>query len=424
MPDTDRPDDAPPNVIVIVTDDQGFGDVGCFGSPYVDTPNLDEMAAAGTKFTSFTVGAPICTPSRAALVTGSYPARVGLAEGVLFPDDDEGLDPREETVADVLSAAGYATACIGKWHLGDHESFLPVNHGFDSYFGVPYSNDMGAAHSDGAYRELPLLSDTETVEAPVDQETLTQRYTAAALDFVEAHRDEPFFCYLPHTMPHIPVHASEEFAGQSYAGDYGDVIEEIDWSTGQILDALDEYGLSEDTLVLFTSDNGPWLDVDDCGLAGPLRGGKFDVWEGGVRVPAIARWPGEIPAGATCRELVTAMDLLPTVAELADAPLPDDRPIDGEDVRALLRSPETASSPHDVHAYYDAEGSLAAVRDAEGWKLHLDRDELYYLPEDVGERDDVFDENPAVVDRLRSAADRVAADVARRSRPAGSVAGD
>jgi arylsulfatase A-like enzyme len=424
MPDT-RPDDAPPNVVVVFTDDQGFGDVGCFGSPYIDTPNLDRMADEGVRLTSFCVGAPICTPSRAALLTGSYPNRVGLGSGVLFPDDDEGLAPDERTVADALSAAGYATACVGKWHLGDHERFLPTNHGFDSYLGVPYSNDMGAAHSKGQYRELPLLRDTETVAAPVEQATLTRRYTEEALSFVETHRDEPFFLYLPHTMPHVPLHASEAFGGESYAGDYGDVIEEIDWSVGRLLDRLDELGLSEDTLVVFTSDNGPWLEKGvDGGDAGPLRGGKFETWEGGVRVPAIARWPGEIPAGTVCRELVTAMDLFPTAAALADATLPAERPIDGENVLPLLRDPEGADSPHDYYAYHDAGGNLQAIRNAVGWKLHRDREELYYLPEDVGETVDRYDDHPDVVERLRTAADRIEADIDTNSRPAGSVADD
>jgi arylsulfatase A-like enzyme len=407
----------------VFTDDQGFGDVGCFGSPYIDTPNLDRMADEGARLTSFCVGAPICTPSRAALLTGSYPNRVGLGSGVLFPDDDEGLAPDERTVADALSAAGYATACVGKWHLGDHERFLPTNHGFDSYLGVPYSNDMGAAHSEGQYRELPLLRDTETVAAPVEQATLTRRYTEEALSFVETHRDEPFFLYLPHTMPHVPLHASEAFDGESYAGDYGDVIEEIDWSVGRLLDRLDELGLSEDTLVVFTSDNGPWLEKGvDGGDAGPLRGGKFETWEGGVRVPAIARWPGEIPAGTVCRELVTAMDLFPTAAALADATLPAERPIDGENVLPLLRDPEGADSPHDYYAYHDADGNLQAIRNAVGWKLHRDREELYYLPEDVGETVDRHDDHPDIVERLRTAADRIEADIDTNSRPAGSVA--
>jgi arylsulfatase A-like enzyme len=422
---SDRPDDAPPNVIVLFTDDQGFGDVGCFGAPYIDTPNLDRMAQEGAKCTSFTVGAPICTPSRAALMTGSYPARVGLEDGVLFPDDDEGLHPQEETVADVLSGAGYATACIGKWHLGDHSEFLPTNHGFDAYFGVPYSNDMGAAHSEGEYRELPLMRDEETVEAPANQNTLTERYTEEALGFIGAHADEPFFLYLPHTMPHVPLNAGEGFQEESYAGDYGDVIEEIDWSTGRILDTLDDLGLSEDTLVLFASDNGPWLEKGvDGGDAGHLRGGKFDTWEGGVRVPAIARWPGEIPANTVCRELLTAMDLLPTAAALAGADRPADREIDGENALPALRAPESADSPHDYYVYHDAGGNLEAIRDAAGWKLHLDHDEVYYLPEDVGEEHDRFEDHPEVVERLRRAADRIEVDIRENAHPVGTVGDD
>ena len=416
--DTDRP-----NVVVVFTDDQGYGDVGCFGSPYVETPNLDRMAAEGAKYTSFYVGAPISTPSRAALMTGSYPRRVGLAEGVLFPDSDTGLDPDETTIAECLSEQGYATTCIGKWHLGDHERFLPTEHGFDSYFGVPYSNDMGAAHTQGKYRDLPLMRNTETIEAPVDQDTLTRRYTEEAVGFVEEHAGEqPFFCYLPHTMPHVPLHASGGFAGESERGDYGDTIEEIDWSVGRVLDALEREGVAEETLVLFTSDNGPWLEKGvDGGDAGPLRGGKFDCWEGGPRVPAIARWPGMIPEGAVCSELLTAMDLLPTLTCLAGGEPPEDREIDGENVQPLLTDPEGADTPHDHYYYHGMEGKLGAVRDADGWKLHRDSGELYHLPSDVGERFDVSDDHPDRVERLRDQAAAFDAELDANARPVGRV---
>ena len=413
---TDLPEQ--PNVVVVFTDDQGFGDVGCFGSPYIETPNLDRMAAEGAKFTSFYVGAPICTPSRAALMTGSYPSRVGLEEGVLFPGDDEGLHPEEVTIADCLGDAGYASTCIGKWHLGDTEPFLPTNHGFDSFFGIPYSNDMGAEHSGGKYRELPLMRDTETIEAPVDQTTLTHRYTEEAVSFIEENQDGPFFCYLAHSMPHVPLETSEDFEGVSKRGDYGDVIEEIDWSVGQVLDTIDELGIAEETLVLFTSDNGPWLSKEvDGGNSGHLSDGKFSIWEGGPRVPAIARWLGAIPTESICSELVTSMDLLPTFARLAGTSPPDDRMIDGEDALDVLVDPEGVKSPHDHYFYQDADGNLGAIRDTAGWKLHLDSGELYHLHTDVEEEFDRAEEHPKIIEKLRSAADSFREDLRENARP-------
>ena len=412
----------PPNVVVVFADDQGFGDIGCFGSPYIETPNLDGMASEGAKFTSCYAGAPICTPSRASLLTGSYPARVGLEEWVLFPGDEEGLHPDEVTIPEVLDEAGYASTCLGKWHLGDREPFLPTNHGFDSYLGVPYSNDMGAAHTDGEYRELPLMRDTEVVEAPVDQSTLTRRYTEAAVEFIEDNRDGPFFCYLAHTMPHVPLHASEAFDGASRRGDYGDAIEEIDWSVGRILSTLDRLGIDEETLVIYTSDNGPWLEKGvDGGSPGHLSGGKFSVEEGGPRVPAIARWPGTIPAGSVCSELLTTLDLLPTLANLAGVDLPADRVIDGQDATALLREPDSADSPRDSYVYQIGGGDFGAVRDADGWKLRLDTDELYHLHSDVEERFDVADAHPEIADRLRETARSLATDLSENARPVGRV---
>ena len=414
--------DERPNVVVVFTDDQGFGDLGCFGSPYIETPNVDRMATEGAKFTSFYVGAPVCTPSRAALMTGCYPTRVGLSEGVLFPGDEEGLDPDETTVAELLGEQGYATTCIGKWHLGDSEPFLPTNHGFDSFFGIPYSNDMGAEHSGGKYRELPLLRDTETVEAPVDQTTLTNRYTEEAVSFIEANRDGPFFCYLAHSMPHVPLETSESFEDVSKRGDYGDVIEEIDWSVGRILETVDDSGIAEETLVLFTSDNGPWLSKEvDGGSPGHLTDGKFSIWEGGPRVPAVARWPGTIPEASVCSELVTSMDLLPTFAALAGGSVPDDRAIDGEDAVDLLVDPEGAESPHDHYVYQNADGDLNAVRDADGWKLHRESGELYHLHTDVEEEYDVADDNPETVERLEAALEAVAEDLRANARPCGRV---
>jgi arylsulfatase A-like enzyme len=413
-----------PNVVLVFVDDMGYGDLGCFGSPYIETPHIDRMATEGAKFTSFYVGAPVCTPSRAALMTGSYAARVGLQEGVLFPGDETGLNPSETTMADLLGEAGYATTCIGKWHLGDREPFLPTNHGFDSFFGVPYSNDMGAGSSSGEYRELPLMRDTETVEAPVDQTTLTRRYTEEAVAFIEenAAADRPFFCYLPHTMPHVPLHTSEPFSDVSKRGDYGDVVSEIDWSVGQILETLDRLGIDGETLVVFTSDNGPWLEKGiDGGSSGPLSKGKMTVWEGGPRVPMVARWPDTIPEGTVCSELVTAMDLFPTVGNLTGVSPEDDHTRDGEDALDLFVDPEAAQSPHDYYVYHTAGGELNAVRDADGWKLHLDSGELYDLHTDVEEKHDIATENQAAVERLRTAADSIAADIEANSRPVGRI---
>jgi arylsulfatase A-like enzyme len=418
-----------PNVVLVFTDDQGYGDLGCFGSPYVDTPNVDRMAAEGARFTDFQA-APVCTPSRAALMTGSYAARVGLAEGVLFPGDDEGLHPDEVTVADVLSGAGYATTCIGKWHLGDHHPFLPTDHGFDSYFGIPYSNDMREENPNATrpLPPLPLVRDDEVIEEKPDQSRLTRRYTDEAISFVEDHAgEEPFFCYLAHTMPHVPLYASEPFEGGSYGGLYGDVIEEIDHGVGRLLDALDRAGVAEDTLVIYTSDNGPWLAMDhDGGDPGPLRGGKQTAYEGGHRVPTVVRWPGVVPAGTVCRELATTMDLLPTLAGLAGVPdaAPADRVVDGVDVSSLLAEPETAATPREEFAYFDSGGDLRAVRDDEGQKYYPEEGELYDLHRDVGERTDVSDDRPAVVARLAERFEAVAADLEANSRPVGRDPGE
>ena len=426
-PAEDSPDERRPNVVLVFVDDLGYGDLGCFGSPYIETPNIDCMATEGAKFTSFYDAAPICTPSRAGLMTGSYPARVGLEEGVLFPNADEGLAPDEVTVADLLSEQGYATTCVGKWHLGDHERFLPTNHGFDSYFGIPYSNDMGTQVEGGKYRNVPLLRDETVIEDPVDQTMLTRQYTEEAVEFIEDNTDgdQPFFCYFPHTMPHVPLYTSDTFADVSKRGDYGDVVQEIDWSVGQILMTLDRTGIDEETLVIFTSDNGPWLDKGiDGGNAGHLSDGKFSVWEGGPRVPAVARWPGEIPAGTVCNELVTAMDLLPTLANLAGTSPPEDRATDGYDIRNLLANPEDADSPHDHYVYHTGDGDLNAIRDTNGWKLHLDTGELYHLHTDVEEEYDVAEKNPEIVTRLQTAADELTADLAENTRPVGRIDGE
>jgi arylsulfatase A-like enzyme len=419
MPEADRP-----NVLLIFTDDQGYGDLGCFGSPYIDTPNVDRLARQGARFTDFQA-APVCTPSRAALMTGCYAARVGLAEGVLFPGDDEGLHPNEVTVADVLSEAGYRTECIGKWHLGDHHPFLPTDHGFDSYFGIPYSNDM---HTENDYPPLPLVEDDAVLEEEPDQSNLTRRYTDRAVEFVEDHADdeEPFFCYLAHAMPHVPLFASDAFDGRSVRGDYGDVLEEVDAGVGRLMEVLEREGIDDDTLVIYTSDNGPWLEKGhDGGSSGPLRGGKQDAYEGGHRVPCVVRWPGVVPEDTTCTELATTLDLLPTLASLADAGdgVPTDRVVDGVDITPLLESPETADTPRDHFAYFDSSGEFRALRDDTGMKYYPEEDELYDLYEDVGEQVDVSDEHLAVVERLAEAANAFEADVRDNARPVGREPG-
>jgi arylsulfatase A-like enzyme len=429
----------PPNIVVIFTDDQGYNDVGCFGSPNIKTPNLDRMAAEGMKLTDFYSAASVCTPSRAALLTGCYPPRVSLP-GVLFPRSNVGLHADEITLAELLKGRGYATTCIGKWHLGHHEKFLPTRHGFDHYFGIPYSNDMWLASGmdfaedanlrtdtelgelkDGEKKrnKVPLMRDEQVVEYPADQATLTKRYTEEAVRFITANEKRPFFLYLPHTMPHVPIFASEKFKGTSDAGLYGDVIEEIDWSTGQILDTLKTLDLANDTLVFFTSDNGPWLGKGKHGgSAKPLRAGKFTTWEGGMREPAIAWWPGTIPAGSVCSEVAGTIDFLPTFARLAGAKVPDDRVIDGKDIWPLLAGKEGATSPHEAYYYFRGNG-LQAVRSGK-WKLRLGgkkADTLYDLRADISEQNNVADEHPEVVERLAKLAEQMRQEIRKNRSP-------
>ncbi len=375
----------PPNFVVIFTDDQGYQDLGCFGSPDIATPNLDRMAGEGMKLTDFHVASPVCSPSRAALLTGRYPPRTGVFR-VLFPRDNVGIHEDEITIAEMLKAHGYATACFGKWHLGHLPPFLPTRHGFDEYFGLPYSNDM-------LKPPLPLVRNEEIIETNPDQSLLTRKYTRHATDFIRRHRDEPFFLYLPHTMPHVPLFASERFRGRSRRGLYGDVIEEIDWSVGQVLETIRDCGLDENTLVVFTSDNGPWLVMGDRGgSALPLRAGKSTAYEGGMRVPCIARWPGRIPAGAVCDEMASTLDLLPTVAQFAGIEAPTDRVIDGQNISALLTGCPDARTPHDFFCYYVGM-DLRAIRRGE-WKLHRAVEgkkppELYDLSFDIAERNNL-----------------------------------
>jgi len=370
-----------PNVIVLFADDLGYGDLGCYGSNTIRTPRIDRMAREGLRFTNFYAGAPFCSPSRAALLTGRYPVRAGVPN-VLFPTETVGLPPSEVTIAKLLKGAGYATACIGKWHLGVPEEFGPRSHGFDSFYGLPYSNDMYKLPAGETFRaqhahvELPLLDNERVAEAPVEQRTLTQRYTERALAFIKENRARPFFLYLAHTFPHSPQYASERFEGRSPHGFYADTVEELDWSTGRILGGLKEMGLERNTLVVFTSDNGPAPGRKgdpryQGGSAGPLRGGKGTTWEGGMRVPAIFRQPGRIAAGVTTNTVGSVLDLLPTMAEMAGVPVPRDRVIDG---RSLVPALGGKRMDERLFCYYFG-GQLQAVRKGK-WKLVLRIDKL------------------------------------------------
>jgi len=404
----DRPSAADkPNFIVIFTDDQGYADVGCFGAEGFTTPHLDRMAAEGAKFTSFYSAAPVCSPSRAALLTGCYPQRVSIPR-VLFPRDNIGLNPNEITIADILKTRGYATCCIGKWHLGHLTEFLPTRQGFDYYFGIPYSNDMSP---------VVLVENEKTIETKPDQSLLTRRYTEKAVEFITKNKDRPFFVYLPHTMPHVPLFVSDAFKGKTSRGLYGDVIEELDWSVGEILETVKRLGIDKKTLVIFTSDNGPWLSKGEHGgSAKPLRDGKFATYEGGMREPCVMRWPGKIPAGMVCSEMATTMDFLPTLAKLAGAKTPGDRIIDGKDIWPLMTEPG-AKTPYKELFYY-FEGQLGAVR-AGDWKLVLARKRgkeqispgLYNLARDIGEQNDLSQQHPEIVRRLAALAEKCRQDI-------------
>ena len=446
MPPTTAPFSVPtprPNVVVILADDLGYGDVSPppFSSPIHRTPHLERMAQEGVTLGGFCVSAPVCSPTRAALMTGCYHPRVTVNR-VLLPGDAVGLHPSETTLPELLRDAGYRTGCVGKWHLGDQPEYLPTHRGFDFYYGVPYSNDMqpkGDREGDPRpierrYPPLPVLRG-ETVERGLvwDQEFLTEALTNEAIGFIERSKDEPFFLYVAHTAVHIPLIPGQTFQGSSGQGAYGDWVLEMDASVGRILDTLARLGLDERTLVIFTSDNGPSLRTG--GSAGHLRGGKASTWEGGVREPFIARWPGRLPAGTRSDELVTVMDLLPTIAAYAGA-RPPEREIDGKDASAVLERPGEAESPHQRFYYFgfyssfsdvQEEPILCAVREGR-WKLHsrvgnqaLERPQLYDLMDDPGETTDVAAAQPEVVERLRAALREMELRMARERRPNGLV---
>jgi arylsulfatase A len=424
---------APPNVVIFFVDDMGYGDVGVYGATDIATPHMDRLAAEGMRFTAFTA-APTCTPARAALLTGSYGQRVSVPVSY-FPASPEGLNPTEVTIAELLRARGYATGMFGKWHLGDAPAFLPTRQGFDEYFGIPYSNDISPLHplGPGLFPDLPLLEGERTVELNPDQSQFTRRFTERAVDFIARHAGEPFFLYLAHPMPHVPIFASAAFLGTSGRGLYGDVVSELDWSVGQVLDALRTHGLDRRTLVLFASDNGPWLIMGTHGgSAGPLREGKSTAFEGGVRVAAMARWPGRIPAGRTSAEPVGLIDVLPTVARLAGTAPPDDRVIDGRDIWPILAGERRARSPHEALYVYNG-GQLQALRSGR-WKLVFPHDyqtvvvpgrdgkfgsavatpiglSLFDMETDVGETTNVAGAHPNVVAELLALGEQARTDL-------------
>ncbi|MBU4459612.1 MAG: sulfatase, partial [Verrucomicrobia bacterium] len=411
-----------PNFIVIFCDDLGYGDLGCYGSPTIATPNLDRMASEGTKFTSFYVASPVCSPSRAALLTGCYPKRIGLENHVVFPHHRHGLNPSEITIATMLRKAGYATACVGKWHVGHVKPFLPTDHGFDSYFGIPYSNDMATEAPDGRKGAI-LMRNEKVIDPCVDQATLTPRYTGEALKFIRANKDRPFFLYFPHTFPHIPLFTAAPFAGTSKRGLYGDVVQTLDWSVGEILKELRALGLDERTLVLFTSDNGPWLPMKERGgSAGPLREGKGTTYEGGMREPCIVRWPGRVPAGRTSSEMWASIDVLPTIARLAGVEAPADRVLDGRDAADLVLGRPDAPPPRSEFFFYSDVGRLDAVRSGP-WKLRTvgQGRELFNVETDVSERFNVATNHADIVARLAARMAEFDADLSAHIRPCGKL---
>ena len=437
-----------PNIILIYADDMGYGDLNSFGATQYQTPNFDKLASQGMRFTNFYVSCAVCSASRAALLTGCYANRVGIS-GALNPLAMVGLNPDEETIAEVLKKRNYKTAAIGKWHLGHHREFLPLQQGFDEFLGLPYSNDMWPVYYDGTrnippaykrklkYPELPLIKNNDKIrelKTMKDQDELTTIYTEAAIDFITRNKNNPFFLYLAHSMPHVPLAVSNKFKGKSKQGLYGDVMMEIDWSLGEIEKALDKYDLTDNTLIIFISDNGPWLSFGNhAGSAGGLREGKGTSFEGGQRVPALMKWPGVIPPGTVCNKIAATMDILPTLAAIADAPLPEKK-IDGVNILPLMGNVSNAN-PRNVLYYYYGKNQLEAVRQ-DNWKLvfpHKHRSyedvvpgtgglpgkyntkttqlELYNLRRDPGERYNIILAHPDIVKRLKKIAEKARNDL-------------
>lgn len=431
---------AKPNVVMIYIDDLGYADIGPFGATKQKTPHLDRMAQEGLKFTSF-YAAPVCSVSRAQLLTGCYGARVSVP-GVFGPASKNGLHPQENTIADLLKRQGYATICIGKWHVGDQPEFLPTKQGFDHYFGIPYSNDMQRPAQETGERVVPLVRDDKVAELLTDeaQSRIVARYTDEAVKFIQENRKQPFFLYLPHTAVHTPIYPGEAFRGESANGRFGDWVEEVDWSVGRILDTLRELKLAENTLVIFSSDNGPWLiKGSDGGSALPLRGGKGSTWEGGVRVPTIAWWPTKVKPGTTCDAVAGTIDLLPTFVKLAGGTIPAEPVIDGRDMSGLLFG-TSQQAPREAH-YYFAGYNIQAVRQGP-WKLALapqsesmgqavssdaagKAPRLYNLDQEIGEQTNLAAENPEIVQQLQGLAAAMSARIGGNEpserRPAGVV---
>lgn len=441
-----------PNFIIIFTDDQGYGDLGCFGSTKIKTPHIDRMAKEGRRFTNFMVASPVCTPSRAALLTGCYPKRVGMHQHVLFPSSTKGLNSTEHTIADHLKGQGYATAAFGKWHLGHHKEVLPTSNGFDTYYGIPYSNDMNHPDNKGKPRggwagmdilwkdpkstltkwKTPLFEDEKIVELPVDQRTVTRRYTQKAIDFITANKSNPFFVYLPHSMPHIPLYVPDEVRDPNHLNAYTNTIEHIDSEVGRLMEKVRELKLSESTYVIYTTDNGPWLPFrHHGGSAGPLRDGKGSTFEGGQRVPCVMWAPGRIPAGTECHELIGTIDLLPTIASLTETPLPEKHKIDGLDASALLTG--KVKSPRREFLYYTSRGDIQGLRQ-DKWKLLVKRKNkprnagknwkapapevmLFDLIKDMGEKNNLAKENQELVKKLTARMIELDAEITRNARP-------
>nr|WP_146390451.1 sulfatase [Allorhodopirellula solitaria] len=439
-----------PNFVIIFTDDQGYGDLGCFGSTKIETPRIDQMATEGRRFTSFMVASPVCTPSRAALMTGCYPKRVGLHRHVLFPQSKIGLNPDEVTVADHLKGLGYATACYGKWHLGHHPETLPRQNGFDEYFGIPYSNDMN--HPDNKRKprmssdelwldpattlthwKAPLIENETIVELPADQRTITRRYTDHAVEFITDHQDEPFFVYLAHSMPHIPLYVPEDAYDPDPKNAYTCVIEHIDSEVGRVMDTIKELDLAENTIVIYTSDNGPWLQFKNHGgSAGPLRAGKGTTFEGGQRVPCVMWGPGRIPANTQCDELMGTIDILPTIASLTNSMLSPDQKIDGMDLSGLVTG-EATQSPRREFVHYTSHGKIEGIRQGD-WKLLAKQPakkqtsnssnstapapkfSLFDLANDLGEQNNLAKKHPDIVEKLHQRMLEIDAEIEAEAR--------